>query len=90
MVEKEITAIDFDHNGKNYMIKVIQIGNKYIVKPYLNGMEASYYSYSIEVDSINIDTWENLYGNEPPYVKLIEIVKLDIMAGNGLKREIEP
>ena len=38
MLEKEISAIGFAHNGKNYVIKVIQIGNKYTVIPYLNGM----------------------------------------------------
>jgi len=90
MIEKANEAIGFDHNCKHYVIKVIQIGNKYTVKPYLNGVEASYYSYSIEVDSINIDTWENLHGNNPPYVRLIEIAKLDIKEGYGVRKDIKP
>ena len=90
MAENEITAIGFDHNGKHYVIKVIQVGNKYIVKPYLNGMEASYYSYSVEVDNIYIDTWKNFYGNKPPYVRLIEIAELDIQEGYGVRKDIEP
>jgi len=90
MLEKEISAIGFAHNGKNYVIKVIQIGNKYTVIPYLNGMEASYYSYSVVVDSLIIDTWKNHYGNEPPYVRLIEIVKQDIQKGYGVRKDIKP
>jgi len=89
MAEKEITAIGFDHDGKNYVIKVIQVGNKYIVEPYLNGIVANYYLYSVEVDSTNIKDWENLYGNNPPYVRLIEIVKQDIQEGNGVRKDIE-
>jgi hypothetical protein len=88
MAEKEIVTIGFDHNCKHYVIKVIQICNKYNVKPYLNDMETSYYSYSIEVDSISIDTWKNLYGNKPPYVRLIETVELDIKEGYGLRKNI--
>jgi len=90
MAEKIIEANGFDHNGKHYVIKVIQDRNKYTVKPYLEGMEASIYSYSIEVDSIIIDTWENLYGNNPPYVRLIEIAKLDIKEGYGVRKDIKP
>jgi len=90
MSGKEITAIGFDYGGKNYVIKVIQVGNKYIVKPYHNGRVASHYSYSVEMDSINIDTWENLYGNKPPYVRLIEIAELDIQEGYGVRKDIKP
>jgi hypothetical protein len=54
MAEKLIEAIGFDHNGKNYVIKVIQVGNKYTVIPYFNGMEASYYSYSVVLEKAHI------------------------------------
>jgi hypothetical protein len=84
MSEKEIASFGFDHNRKHYMIKVFQIGNKYIVKPYLNDMEASHYSYSIEVD--DIAAWENLYRGKPPYVRLVEIAELDLKEGNGLRK----
>jgi len=82
MEEKE--ALGFDHNGKHYVIKVFQVGNKYTVEPFLNDMPASYYSYSVEVD--DIDTWKNLYGSKPPYVRLVEIVELDIKEGHGLRK----
>jgi hypothetical protein len=51
-------------------------------------MEASIYSYSVEVDSTNRKDWENHYGTNLPYVQLIEIAKIDIQEGNGLEREI--
>jgi len=37
MEKTDIASFGFDHNGKHYEIKVFQIGNKYIVVPYLNG-----------------------------------------------------
>jgi hypothetical protein len=73
-----------DHNGKHYVIKVFQVGNKYIVEPYLNDKAASHYSYSVEAD--NIDNWKFNYGDMPPYVRLVEIVEHDIKEGNGLKK----
>jgi len=90
MAEKLIEAIGFVHNGKNYVIKVIQIGNKFTVIPYLNGIEASFYPYSVVVDSLVIDTWKYHYGNEPPYVRLVEIVKQDIQKGYGVRNDIKP
>jgi hypothetical protein len=84
MSEKKIVAFGFDHNGKHYVIKVFQIENKYIVKPYLNDMEASHYSYSVEVD--DMAAWENLYGGKLPYVRLVEIAELDLKEGNGLRK----
>jgi hypothetical protein len=88
MAEKEIEAIGFDHNSINYVIKVFQVGFKYIVEPYLNGRKASIYSYSVEVDSTNREDWENLHGSKLPYARLIEIVKTDIQESNGMKKEI--
>ena len=85
MTENVIETSGFDHNGKHYVIKVFQIGNKYIVEPYLNDRAASHYSYSVEVD--NMDNWEFHHGNKPPYVRLVEIAELDIKEGNGLKKD---
>jgi hypothetical protein len=85
MSEKEIESFGFDHNGKHYVIKVFQVGNKYIVKPYLNDMEASHYSYSVEVD--DMAAWENLYGSKPPYVRLVETTELDIKEGFGVRKD---
>ena len=85
MEKTDIASFGFDHNGKHYEIKVFQIGNKYIVVPYLNGGVASHYSYSVKVD--NIDDWKFNYGDMPPYVRLVEIVKLDIKEGYGLKKD---
>jgi hypothetical protein len=84
MSKKEIAAFGFDHNGKHYMIKVFQVGNKYIVKPYLNDMEASHYSYSVKVD--DMAAWKSLYDSKLPYVRLVEIAELDLKEGNGLRK----
>ena len=86
MSKKEIVTRGLDHNGKHYVIKVSQIGNKYIVEPYLNGKVASHYSYYVKVD--NIVDWKINYGDIPPYVRLVEIAEHDIKEGNGLKKNI--
>jgi len=86
MEKTVIETFGFDHNGKHYVIKVFQVVNKYIVKPYLNDMEASYYSYFVEVDDIT--AWKNHYGSKPPYVRLMEIAELDIKEGFGLRKDI--
>ena len=85
MSKMEIVTRGFDHNDKHYVIKVSQVGNKYIVIPYLNDRVASHYSYSVEVD--NMDDWEFHHGDKPPYVRLLEIAELDIKEGNGLKKD---
>jgi hypothetical protein len=85
MTENVIETSGFDHNGKHYVIKVFQAGFEYIVKPYRNNMEASYYTYSARVD--NMGDWENLYGNNPPYVRLVEIAERDIKEGYGLRKD---
>jgi hypothetical protein len=85
MEKKVIDNISFDHNGKHYVIKVSQVGNKYIAEPYLNGMVASPYPYSIVVD--NMDNWVFHYGNKPPCVRLLEIVELAIKEGFGRKKD---
>jgi hypothetical protein len=84
MGKRELTSYGFDHEGKTYVIKVFQVGRKYIVKPYFNNKAANCYSYSVEVE--NMDDWKNLYGDKPPYLRLLEIVKLDIKAGFGTKK----
>jgi hypothetical protein len=47
-------------------------------------MEASHYSYSVEVD--DMAAWENLYGSKPPYVRQVEIAERDVKEGNGLRK----
>jgi len=85
MSKMEIVTRGFDHNDKHYVIKVFQVGNKYIAVPYLNGRVAIPYPYSVEVG--NTDDWVFNYGNKPPCVRLLEIVALDIKEGNGLKKD---
>ena len=85
MSENAIETFGFDHNEKHYVIKVFQVGFEYIVKPYRNNMEASYYSYSAKVG--NVKDWEYLYGNKPPYVRLVELAELDIKEGYGLRKD---
>jgi len=84
MKEKEIATFGFDHNDKHYVIKVFQVGFEYIVKPYLNNKEASHFSYFAREN--NILDWKNFYGSKPPYIRQVEIAKLDIMEGNGLRK----
>jgi hypothetical protein len=82
MTGNQVTSYCLDHEGKTYVIKVFQVGHKYVAKPYCNNKAASCYPYLIEVE--NMDVWKNLYGDKPPYLRLIEIVELDIKAGFGI------
>jgi len=88
MQEKEIKSENFEHSGKNYVIKVFQVGNKYIVRSFLNGMAANICSYSVELDCLVTDNWEYNFGSQLPYEPLIRFAKEDIKNGNGIKRNI--
>jgi len=84
MLEKELVSYGFDHEGRNYVIKIFQVGRKFVVKPYLNNMAANCITYSVEVK--NMDDWQYHYGDKPPYARLLEMVEDDIKAGFGIKR----
>jgi hypothetical protein len=84
MEENKVMSHSFDHGGKTYVIKIFQVGLKYVAKPFCNNKAASCYSYSVEVE--NMDDWQNLYGDKPSYLRLMEIVELDIKAGFGVSK----
>jgi len=84
MTEKEIDSYDFAHDGKTYVIKVFHIGNKFVVKPYLNNMELGCYEYSADV--WNMHGWKSHYGDKLPHVRLKEIAERSIMEGFGVRK----
>jgi len=88
MQEKEILSENFKHKGKIYVVKVFQIGNKYTVRSFLNGVAANICSYSVELDCLVTDNWENQYGSQLFYEPLIRLAKEDIKKGYGIKRDI--
>jgi hypothetical protein len=85
MLEKQIVSNSFNHNRKNCDVKIFQVGNNYIIKSYLNGVEINSYSCPV-LDITNRKDWEYHYGDKPPYVRLMEIAIDDIEKGNGLKK----
>ena len=86
MKKKIIETFGFDHNGKHYVIKVFQVGFKYIVKSYFNNKEANSYFYSARMDEIEMGDWKYKHGNKPPFIRMVEIAVDDIMNGFGIRR----
>ena len=84
MKKKLIETFGFDHNSKHYVIKVFQVGFRYIVKSYFNNKEANSYTYFVRVDEM--EDWKYLYGNKPHYIQMVKIAMDDIKNGFGIKR----